>query len=50
MIIWSDEALEDDHQNISYLLEKWPIKVTKRFIEEVDDILDLIISYPTLFP
>jgi plasmid stabilization system protein ParE len=49
-IIWSADAVSDYEQNIEYLLEKWSIKETQQFIDEVAEILDTISKMPELFP
>jgi plasmid stabilization system protein ParE len=49
-VIWSDEAILDYHQNIDYLLTKWSEQVAIDFIEDVEAVIDLIRSYPELYP
>jgi plasmid stabilization system protein ParE len=49
-VIWSDEAIVDYHQNIDYLLTDWSEQVAIDFIEDVDTVIDLIKSYPELYP
>ena len=49
-IIWTDDAIEDYHNNISYLLKDWSIKIAQNFIEETEEILDLIGKSPFIFP
>ena len=49
-IIWSEEAKEDYHQNIDYLLSEWSEKSASEFIEEVDTVLELIKTYPKIYP
>jgi plasmid stabilization system protein ParE len=43
-IIWSDEAIQDYHQNIEYLMSKWSEESASAFIEEVEATLELIHS------
>ena len=45
-IIWSEEAKEDYHKNIDYLLSEWSEKSAAEFIEEVDTVIELIRIYP----
>ncbi len=49
-IVWSADAVSDYEQNIDYLLDKWGVKETQQFIDEVTDILDTISKMPELFP
>lgn len=49
-IIWTDDAIEDYHNNINYLLNDWSVKVAQNFIEQTEEILDLIIKSPFIFP
>lgn len=49
-VIWSDEAVEDYHQNIDYLLENWSVKVALEFTEDVEAIIQLIKARPELYP
>lgn len=47
---WSDEAIEDYHQNISYLLKDWSATVAIEFIEDTEITIELIKSNPELYP
>lgn len=49
-IVWSDEAAEDYHQNIDYLLAEWSEKSAAEFIEDVASILELLKTQPKLYP
>ena len=49
-IIWSEDAVNDYHNTIEYLLSKWTEKSAISFIEEVDSILELIQILPEIFP
>ena len=49
-VIWSDEAIEDYHQNIDYLLKNWSVKVALEFTEDVEAIIQLIKAHPELYP
>ena len=49
-IIWTQEAKQDYLENIEYLLEKWTEKSARNFINEVDDVLELLQINPKLFP
>ena len=48
-IIWTQEAKQDYLENIEYLLEKWTEKSARNFINEVDDVLELLQINPKLF-
>ena len=49
-IIWSEEAAEDYHQNIEYLLEHWSEKSATNFINEVGSVLEIIKERPEVYP
>ena len=49
-IIWTQEAKQDYLENIEYLLEKWTEKSARNFINEADDVLELLQINPKLFP
>jgi hypothetical protein len=49
-IVWAEEAFDDYHQNIEYLLEEWTEKIALEFIEDVERTLELIKLYPELYP
>ncbi|NBW36992.1 MAG: type II toxin-antitoxin system RelE/ParE family toxin [Cytophagia bacterium] len=47
---WSDEAIEDYHQNIAYLLKDWSATVAIEFIEDTEITIELIKINPELYP
>ncbi|WP_420577633.1 type II toxin-antitoxin system RelE/ParE family toxin [Ekhidna sp.] len=49
-IVWSEDAIQDYHQNIDFILSRWSKETAKRFIEEVELILSLIQEHPQLYP
>ena len=49
-IIWSDEAIQDYHQNIKYLISQWSEESASSFIEEVEATLELIQFKPEIYP
>lgn len=49
-VIWTDDALNDYHQNIEYLLAEWSEIVATDFIEDVNATLELIKLLPEMFP
>lgn len=49
-VIWSDDAAEDYHKNVEYLLRKWSENEAVNFIEEVEAILEIIKTQPKLYP
>ncbi|MDZ4845411.1 MAG: type II toxin-antitoxin system RelE/ParE family toxin [Chitinophagales bacterium] len=49
-VIWTEEAVNDYHQNIEYLLAEWSETVAIDFIEDVDATLELIKLLPEMFP
>lgn len=49
-IRWSDEAIEDYHQNIEYLIREWSENVAVEFIEDIEITIELIKSNPDLYP
>ncbi len=49
-VIWSDEAIEDYHRNIDYLLKQWSTEVAIEFIDDVDTTIELIGNMPELYP
>ncbi|WP_425390659.1 type II toxin-antitoxin system RelE/ParE family toxin [Ekhidna sp.] len=49
-IVWSEDAIQDYHQNIDFILSRWSEETAKRFIEEVELILSLIQEHPLLYP
>lgn len=50
IIIWSDEAIADYHQNIHYLESEWSAKVAREFIDDVEVVIDLIKMHTKLYP
>jgi len=38
-LVWTDTALQDYHQNIEYLLQKWSEKEALNFISDVESVL-----------
>ena len=49
-VIWSDEAVADYHRNVDYLEKEWSSQVAAEFIEDVEAVIELIKSYPGLYP
>ena len=49
-LIWTEEAMNDYHLNIDFLLERWTTRITQEFIEHVEDILELIVVFPEMYP
>ncbi len=49
-VIWSDEAIQDYHSNIEYLLARWSAKSASNFIDEVESVLEIIKQRPEIFP
>ncbi|SNT10747.1 Plasmid stabilization system protein ParE [Ekhidna lutea] len=49
-IEWSEDAINDYHQNIEFILSRWTESVAKKFIDEVETILSLIQEHPQLYP
>lgn len=49
-IKWSDEAIEDYHQNIEYLIREWSENVAIEFIEDIEITIELIKSNTELYP
>lgn len=43
-IIWTDNARQDYFQNLEYLERKWSKTVAVKFMEEVDEKLELLVS------
>jgi plasmid stabilization system protein ParE len=49
-IVWSPEAEEKYLQVLEYLEIKWTNKEVSKFITRVDELTDLLVTYPKLFP
>jgi len=49
-INWSEVSYEDYHQNIDYLLSEWSEKSAKKFIDEVERTLELLVKNPKMYP
>ncbi|MEQ8417878.1 MAG: type II toxin-antitoxin system RelE/ParE family toxin [Imperialibacter sp.] len=49
-VVWSEDAVNDYHQNIEYLLEERPVRSAANFIEEVDAVIELIKKWPEIYP
>jgi plasmid stabilization system protein ParE len=49
-ILWSEDAVNDYHENIEYLLKEWSEKVASQFIDEVDVVLEIIKLNPEIYP
>ncbi len=47
---WTDHALSELKQTITYLKENWSEKEIKNFAEILEEIIDLIERNPKLFP
>lgn len=49
-IIWSPAAEKDFESILEYLQIKWSARITRRFINKVDDNIELIVEDPQIFP
>lgn len=49
-IIWSPAAEKDFEKILEYLEFKWNNRIARRFINKVDDSIDLIVEDPKIFP
>ena len=49
-LIWTMDAMNDYHHNIDFLLERWTPHIAQEFIEQVEDILELIVLFPKMYP
>lgn len=49
-IIWSPAAERDFEIILDYLIERWSERVVSRFINKVDDSINLICEDPKIFP
>jgi plasmid stabilization system protein ParE len=49
-IIWSPRATEEYLDLIDYLLNKWGEKVTRKLIERIQDVLEVISERPEIYP
>lgn len=49
-IIWSPDAEKDFESILKYLQVRWSNQITRRFINKVDDNIDLILKDPKIFP
>ncbi|PPL01311.1 type II toxin-antitoxin system RelE/ParE family toxin [Parapedobacter indicus] len=49
-LIWTEDAMNDYHHNIDFLLERWTTRIAQEFIEQVEDILELIAIFPEMYP
>lgn len=49
-IIWSPDAINDFESILEYLELKWSNRITRRFINKIDDNIQLIIEDPKIFP
>ncbi|MFC0878787.1 type II toxin-antitoxin system RelE/ParE family toxin [Saccharicrinis sp. FJH2] len=49
-IIWSPAAENDFEKILKYLEFKWSNRIARRFINKVDDSIDLIVEDPKIFP
>lgn len=49
-IIWSPAAEKDFESILEYLQIKWSTRITRRFINKVDDNIELIVEDPQIFP
>lgn len=49
-LFWSDKALDDLQNIITYLNEKWTQKEIRNFVRKLDRRLELISINPKLFP
>jgi plasmid stabilization system protein ParE len=48
-IIWSPRATDEYLDLIDYLLDKWGEKVTRKFIERIQDVLEVISERPEIY-
>lgn len=49
-IIWSPAAEKDFESILEYLQHKWSNRISRRFINKVDDNIELILEDPKIFP
>jgi plasmid stabilization system protein ParE len=49
-IIWSPDAVNDFESILEYLELKWSNRIARRFINKIDDNIELIIEDPKIFP
>lgn len=49
-IIWSPDAENDLVTILEYLELKWSSRITRRFINKIDDNIELILEDPRIFP
>jgi plasmid stabilization system protein ParE len=49
-LFWSEEALKNLEEILDYLKNNWTPKETEHFKLKLTKLLDLIISYPLMFP
>ncbi len=49
-IIWSPAAEKDFETILEYLQLKWSNRITRRFINKVDDNIEMIVEDPKIFP
>jgi plasmid stabilization system protein ParE len=49
-IVWSPDAEKDFEEILEYLQLKWSNRIIRRFINKVDDNIELIVEEPKIFP
>ncbi|MGO2103121.1 MAG: type II toxin-antitoxin system RelE/ParE family toxin [Psychroflexus halocasei] len=49
-VVWSPSAESDFESILNYLTLNWNNKIVNRFINKVDDTIDLILKDPKTFP
>lgn len=49
-VVWSPSAESDFESILDYLVLNWNNKIVNRFINKVDDTIDLILEDPKIFP
>lgn len=48
-IIWTNRAIDEYEAVVSYLLEKWTVKETQKFVLDVESVLSKLRINPNMF-
>jgi len=49
-VIWSQRAENDYYQQIDYLMENWEEDVALKFVDQVFQIIEHLVTHPRMYP
>ena len=48
-VIWTRKAETSFNNIVDYLLKFWTVEITSKFVDEVDNTINLIVEHPKMF-